>query len=121
MKRAEVKLSEFGEIAERVLQEYSARYGFILDTYVIMPNHIHAILLKQNKTAISVGQFVGAFKSLVSTQWYKICDQRGIVAGKLWQRNYFDHILRNDADHMEKLRYIDENPDKWQMDKLFKL
>ena len=113
MERAKVTLSEFGGIANNVLHELAGRYGFELDAYVIMPNHIHVILFKTGNSNHSVGQFVGAFKSAVSTRWYRVCDQRGITAGKLWQRNYYDHILRNEADYLEKRKYIEDNPDKW--------
>ncbi|MBQ8835142.1 MAG: transposase [Oscillospiraceae bacterium] len=117
--RARVSLSDLGKIADEILLSLPERYGFVLDACVIMPNHIHIIIMKRTVAAAKVGQFVGAFKSSVSTRWYKECDRRGNVAGKLWQRNYYDHVLRNEADHLEKLRYIDENPDKWQMDELY--
>ena len=119
MERARLSLSDLGKIADEVLMFLPERYGFVLDACVIMPNHIHMILIKRDTSATTTGQFIGEFKSTVSTRWFKECDRQGIVAGKLWQRNYYDHILRNEADYLEKLRYVDENPDKWQMDKLF--
>ena len=119
MERACVKLSGLGRVTETVLCRLPEKYGFELGGYVIMSNHVHMILIKRNPSTITIGQFIGALKSSVSTQWCKECDRRGIVAGKLWQRNFYDHVLRNEADYLEKLRYIDENPDKWQMDKLY--
>ena len=109
---------ELGKLAERILHELSEEYGVQILAYVIMPNHIHVILMLES-SKITVGRFVGAFKSLVSNRWQKVCDERGVQMGKLWQRNYYDHILRNDADCLEKMKYIDENPDKWAMDELY--
>jgi len=115
--KANVVLTELGQIVRDVLEVLPERYGFRLEACVIMPNHIHMLLMKEtqesNKT---VGQVMGAFKSLVTNQWCKVCDARGMTAGKLWQRNYYDHILRNEADYIEKRRYIEENPDKWHLD-----
>ena len=122
MERSCVILTELGEIAENVLRTLPAQYGFLLDAYIIMPNHIHTVLIKKKNIAEkqkTVGQFVGAFKSLVTNRWCKVCDARGIMVGKLWQRNYYDHILRNRADYYEKVKYIDENPGKWHMDDLY--
>lgn len=122
MNRASVILSDLGCIADAVLKQVSSRYGFRLDAYVIMPNHIHMVLVKQEgrESGITVGRMVGAYKSIVADQWFKICDQQGITAGKLWQRNYYDHILRNEKDYYEKIRYIDENPDKWRLDDMYR-
>jgi hypothetical protein len=58
-------------------------------------------------------------KSLAVNKWCKVCDARGTTAGKVWQRNYYDHILRNEADYIEKRKYIEENPDKWCLDDMF--
>lgn len=73
----------------------------------------------RNKENMTIGQFIGAFKSIVANQWRKECDRRKVVMGKLWQRDFYDHIIRNEADYMEKRKYIEENPDKWARDKLF--
>ena len=41
------------------------------------------------------------------------------MMGSVWQRNYYEHILRNEADYLEKLRYIQENPDAWGREDLY--
>ena len=115
-----VVLTELGEIAQRILMELPAQYGFSLDEYVIMPNHIHLLLTKDaDRNEKSIGQLIGAFKSTVGNHWYKVCDAKGITAGKIWQRNYYDHIIRNQTDYIEKCKYIVENPDKWSLDELY--
>lgn len=117
-KRARLELTGLGLIVQDVLNELAEKYGVKISACAIMPNHIHLILM-MNGSGVTAGRFVGAFKSVVSNRWQKICDSRGIAMGKLWQRDFYDHILRNEANYLEKLKYIDENPDKWQQDELF--
>ena len=111
--RASVVLTGFGRIVQEVLRAHGNSHGFTLDAYTIMPDHIHMIVFKTEPTRMTVGQLIGAVKSSCATRWYKVCSDRDIPAGELWQRNYYDHILRNEADYLEKRKYLEENPDKW--------
>jgi len=77
-----VKLSEIGQIADEVLHEMSEQQGMRPDTWVIMPDHIHIIVLKDAAFADTLGQFVGKFKSIVSNQWLKQCKSRGVQRGR---------------------------------------
>ena len=116
--RAVVSYTQIGRIAEAALLETAVKQGIVLDSYVIMPNHIHAIVFieKNIEGNLSLGSFVGAFKSIAANRWINVCKAEGNIAGKLWQRNYYEHILRNKQDYQEKRRYIEDNPDKWRMD-----
>ena len=116
--RSSVELSELGQIVADVLTELSEQYGIRLEACSVMPNHIHLILFTEN-SEIKVGRFVGAVKSVAANRWRKICESRNVLMGKIWQRDYYDHILRNEADYLEKLKYIDENLDKWMQDELY--
>ena len=118
-RRPQIILTELGRIAQSTLLEISTKQGIHIDSYVVMPNHIHMIVfIMDNPNSTSTGRFIGAFKSLVAKHWRDACNARGTTAGKLWQRNYYDHVLRNHQDYVEKLKYIDENPDKWHLDDL---
>ena len=113
-------LSQWGGTVKRVLEELPTTYGFRLDSYVIMPNHIHMILVKESgESDKTIGELIGAIKSLAANRWYRLCDSKGTTAGKLWQRNYYDHILRGEEDYLEKRKYIEENPVKWHLDELY--
>ena len=115
--RATTELTPLGTVVQQVMKELAVGYGFFLDCYVIMPNHIHMLLMKESaENSKTVGQWVGALKSMTMTRWCKIYDAGAMTAGKVWQRNYFDHILRNEADYIEKRKYIEENLDKWHLD-----
>jgi putative transposase len=68
-----------------------------------MPDHFHG-LFGLGDSGKTLGEICGAFKSLstrVYWRWFK---------GKLWQRQFFDHIIRNDTDLAETLQYIELNP-----------
>ena len=95
------------------LHELRRRVQFNLYVYCLMPDHFHALMGagESNKT---LGEIVGAFKSTATRafwQWYE---------GKLWQRQYFDHIIRNEEDFFETKEYIKLNPvrkglvDSWE-------
>ena len=112
---------------EKYWREIPEHYpNVILDVFVIMPNHIHGILIIDNVRVPlvgtqTVGNIIGAFKSLTTNEY--IC---GVKNGKfppfekrIWQRNYYEHIIRNEQS-LEKIQnYIIHNPQKWQDDKFF--
>ncbi|MBQ4074874.1 MAG: transposase [Clostridia bacterium] len=96
------------------------RFPIELMGYVIMPNHIHFLMYLQSdderataKVAPTVGQIIGAYKSLVVHQWRGICNDNRVKMGVVWQRNYYEHIIRNEMDFTETIKYIDENPLRW--------
>jgi REP element-mobilizing transposase RayT len=108
-----------------------------LDEFVIMPNHIHFILwiknvgatlavAHKNKTtnkragaspAPTLGDIVGAFKSMVSTEYLKWINQNNVErSATLWQRNYYEHIIRNEESLNRIREYIINNTLKWEDD-----
>ena len=98
--KAEVKLSEYGKIAEKFLKSVPG-----IDAYVIMPNHIHMIIHKTNGKPIASD--VRSFKGLVTKA----------IGESIWQAYYHDHVIRDDRDFLLHLQYIDENPAKWLLGK----
>ena len=122
LQRARIVLTPLGRIVESVLQEQTAKNSIYLDAWTIMPNHIHMLIrIEKGMTSMPIGRLVGALKSISANHWMKECNERGIVMGKLWQRDFYDHVIRNGVDYMEKLKYIDENPDKWTIDDLYSM
>ena len=81
-----------------------------VDEYVVMPNHVHMILvLPQGKNDLSV--VVGAYKAYVSKMFHM--EHPSIP---LWQRSFYDHVVRDETAYLEIKRYIQENPLKWNLD-----
>jgi len=70
----------------------------------------------------TVGDIVGAYKSLVANGCLKIFKQKkpDEMMGKLWQRNYHEHIIRNERSYQRIAEYIINNPQKWNDDKFYK-
>jgi len=65
---------------------------------------------------ITVGNIIGAYKSLVANRCLELCKQRSDSLGKLWQRNYHEHIIRDRNVHAQIAEYIENNPAKWETD-----
>jgi REP element-mobilizing transposase RayT len=87
-----------------------------LDYFVIMPNHIHGIVQLTSPDEHSLATVVSSFKSAVTrrARESKLIHQREFV----WQRGYFDHIVRSEVSLMALRQYIVDNPVKWNLDEL---
>ena len=117
---SDVELTKFGEIAEEQLLGLESRYSFLkVDKYVIMPNHIHLILILENQAAgasprPTIMDVVCAYKSLTTIQ----CKKNGFNS-KLFQTSFYEHVIRDRRDYDEIVKYIDENPMRWYYDELY--
>jgi len=86
------------------------------EKYVIMPDHLHFIVnIKERHAGRSLQDAMRYFKTMTTNEY--IC---GVKNGdlppfekKLWQKSYYDHIIRNQADYNEIWEYIENNPQKW--------
>lgn len=117
---ARVVLSEPGEMIVEALNELSNKYQSVaLDSYIVMPDHVHAILhLGTDPDQLenpSLGTAIGWFKTM-STNWYI----RGVKTSgwprydkHFWQLNFYDRILRNESEVETRREYIANNPSRW--------
>ena len=85
-----------------------------LDKFVVMPNHIHLILVIENGQQVNAAQIVGQFKSGVTREI-----RSRIPDIVLWQRSFHDHIIRNQKQYERIWAYIDTNPMRWKKDCYF--
>jgi REP element-mobilizing transposase RayT len=71
--------------------------------------------------ATTVCDIIGAYKSLVANECLEIFKNKNpdIFMGKLWQRNYYEHIIRNEKSYKRISEYIINNPENWKGDKFF--
>ena len=115
----------FGEI---VCQEWSRsetiRQEIHIDVYVVMPNHIHGIVVITHSDGIvgahgraplhrsprSLGSFIAGFKSVVTR---RINQTRGTPGSPVWQRNYYEHVIRSEDELLRTRKYILNNPARW--------
>ena len=137
----EMMLSRFGLVAKQQWEKLPKRFPNIaLGAYVIMPNHMHGIIeiingrgtaesLKalegessrraptherfQKPVKGSIPTIVRSYKSAVS---YRINLMRGTDGVPVWQRNYYEHVIRNEKDLQNKTDYINANPLLWDQD-----
>ena len=105
---AQVELSDIGNIVEKYIKRISG-----LDKYVIMPNHIHMVIIisgeeNEGKT-YSISQHVLTLKTLIAKE----------VGSSLFQRSFHDHIIRNEQEYERIWDYIDQNPQNWALDRFY--
>ena len=123
----EMRLNHAGQIAWSVWESLPGRYPSIeLDSFIVMPNHIHGIICivgsELSETAVPSDSFttiIGAFKSLLTLEYI-----RGVKGGmlppfakQLLQRNYFEHVIRNNESLCRIREYIENNPAQWHLDR----
>lgn len=112
-------LSEVGSVVERSIQGIPHHYPTAkIDKYVVMPNHIHMILVLSEASGRtmcaptcgpSVPHIIKQMKEFVTKQ----------LGCSIWQKSYHDHIIRSETDYLRIWRYIDTNPAKWREDRYF--
>ena len=122
-----VKLTASGELIDKLIKHLPTRYPFAsVCTYVIMPNHIH-LLLKISRTIPPIDRRGGVSPPATTSvpaiiAWLKYHSTKAIrersltMQTKVFQRSYYDHIVRNRDDYEEIHRYICENPLRWHID-----
>ena len=126
------RLSPYGEIVDGWIQKIPKKYpGAFVDCYVIMPNHIHILLSivkddgkgdlsdadgRGNPSPTTADAVIGWLKYHITKE---INQLRGCAGDKIFQRSFYDHIVRNRDDYNEICRYIYENPMRWYYDKLY--
>lgn len=109
--------SRYGRIFEEQIQTLSHFYPDIrIDKYVIMPNHIHMIVTISKDNAPAEKSFNDRIPFLISTLKRFTNRKSGI---SLWQRSYYDHVIRNDCDYQNIWKYIEDNPAKWAEDRFY--
>ena len=128
-----VELNEFGKVVEETWQGLVEHYDDIaLDTFVVMPNHVHAIVFITQPDRSSANDPVGAGLKPAPTPKHGLSEimrafktfsaravntLRGTPGVSVWQRGYFDHVVRNETDLENVRTYIATNPSRWQLDR----
>jgi len=125
-----LKLSKYGRVVEVEWKKTTnIRNNVELDFFIVMPNHFHGIIIlndcrgvlqyaptktKFQSPSQSVGAIIRGFKSATTKQINQIRQTPGLP---IWQRNYYEHVIRNE-DKLNKIRqYIQFNPLKWHLDR----
>jgi REP element-mobilizing transposase RayT len=124
IREAKIDLNRYGEIVDQCWRDLPKHYpNCSLDSFVIMPNHVHGIIVIDNGNVVGNGlkpfpthrlsEMIRGFKTFSSR---KINEEIKISNKFRWQKSFYDHIIRNDKS-LENLRqYIMYNPLKWELD-----
>jgi REP element-mobilizing transposase RayT len=138
-----IQLNVVGELIKFWWKELKNRFPVIeTDEFVIMPNHLHGIIIVVDPTVgadrrvgpdraaarpANQGAHIGAplpriiqwFKTMTTNEYIRGVKQLGWTPfhEQLWQRGYFDHVIRNDASLNRIRQYIIENPARWHFDR----
>ncbi len=122
----ETMLSDLGMIVREEWRHISKfRPNVQLDQFVVMPNHLHGLVIIEDDydfassrtlQAGSLGAIIGQYKIAVTR---RAKSSRINYGQNIWQRNYHEHIVRNDKTLNDIRRYIIENPARWQDDSLY--
>lgn len=107
------QLTDIALKVDKEINKISAVYeNVVIDKYVIMPNHIHIIILlngtKNGRTefAPTISRIIKQFKGSISKQ----------IGYSIWQQSFYDHIIRDEEDYLKIWRYTETNPLKWRED-----
>ncbi|WP_243385066.1 transposase [Caviibacterium pharyngocola] len=134
IKNNQVYLNKYGLIAHHTwLETIDKRDGIELGEFIVMPNHIHGILIFSEEfyeqgiqfrkrgvchtplrsPSRNLGAIIRGYKSSVTSQL------RSELGDNIWQRNYYEHIIRNEQSYEQLSNYIVNNPFTWEQDYFF--
>jgi putative transposase len=142
----EMVLNDAGRMIEKWFQKLPTKFdGIVSDEYVVMPNHIHFVIENIGSVGADpcvcprnndvnaddfgnrrTGEHAGSplqkivqwFKTMTTNEYIRNIkeNKRQSTNGKLWQRNYYEHVIRNESDQNRIRQYILDNPARWADD-----
>ena len=120
------RLTICGKIVDGILRNLPENLHVTIDQYVIMPNHVHLIAVITGEVAVKESiHSLPQMRSVVSKLmgYIKMNASKAIRSHygdiPVWQRGYYDHVIRNQEDYIALAEYIQTNPLRWKMDKLY--
>lgn len=138
-----MQLNPFGRVIEKEWERLSQRFKNIkLDEFVVMPNHVHGIIViidrdnaghsgedvgHSDEAAVPLremerfgkpvkGSIPTVVRSYKSATTLRINLMRQSKGAQVWQRNYFEHVIRDEGEWGDIREYIRQNPDNWKND-----
>jgi putative transposase len=133
--RGKITLNDTGSMITEVWSQIPIYYpGNDIDAFVVMPNHIHGIIIVREKgtsrgqssggiapTGLPLPEIVQRFKSLTTKRYaegMKLTGWQPFIK-QLWQRNYYERVIRDDLELNALREYILYNPENWEKDEEF--
>ena len=105
-----IELTKIGNISEQYIKKIEIKYKNVkIDEYIIMPNHIHLLLIVNKQNDIGISRIIKQYKMCVSK----------IIGYSIWQKSFYEHIIRNEKEYWKIKEYIKDNIINWKKDKYF--
>ena len=109
-KNYNMALTPIGEKVDQYLNKVRNIYlNISIDEYIVMPNHIHIILIIHKKEKNSISKIIQQFKGMVTKD----------LGYSIWQKLFHEHIIRNEKEYLKIKQYIINNPYNWENDKYY--
>jgi putative transposase len=122
-----IRVNQYGHIVATAWEWLQKQYPYVnLDPYIVMPNHFHGIIHiveiddrgrggsrpapTENNKIKPLGELIGAFKTTSAKQINLLRSTPGMF---IWQRNYYEHIIRDQSELEDCVKYIYSNPENW--------
>ncbi|WP_336767781.1 hypothetical protein [Pantoea endophytica] len=83
--------------------------GLTLDSFVVMPNHLHGIIWLTGDNTVSLSTIIALYKAGMSRMWQQ----------SLWQRNFYERVIRDERELFFARQYIEQNPLRWTLDRYY--
>jgi len=115
----QIKLLQYGTIADKIIGQLNDHYESVsVESYVIMPNHIHILLqVQESQTEMPAPKLQNSVVSRFVSTFKRFCNKE--YGRNIWQPRSYDHIIRDKRDYDKHPQYIYENPYAWEKDDLY--
>jgi REP element-mobilizing transposase RayT len=122
--KGHLKLNLIGKLIDHFWQKIDEKYSDVhIDQFIVMPNHLHGLIIIKNHCSHrgeataplqSLGKIIAWYKYESTKNVNRLCQSPGV---RLWQRNYYDRIIRNENEYDRIKKYILNNPARWESDR----
>ena len=103
----QMKLTEIGKTVEKSIKILEQIYHNItIDEYVVMPNHIHMIIIINEKNDLTISRIINQYKGRITKK----------IGCSIWQKLFYEHIIRNEKEYIQIKEYIQNNIANWKED-----
>ena len=102
-----IKLTNIGKTVEKSIKFLEQIYHNItIDEYIVMPNHIHMIIIINEKNDLTISRIINQYKGGITKN----------IGYSIWQKSFYEHIIRNEKEHLKIKEYIQNNIENWKED-----
>lgn len=99
-----------GKIVNKHINEIGKKYfNIVIDEYIVMPNHIHIILIIKSKNSNNISIIIQQLKGAITKE----------LGYSIWQKLFYEHIIRKEKEYLTIKEYIKNNPENWKKDKYY--